>query len=81
MFYRGKRCTFACVMTDTKKQTAVEWLAEVYSTQGRILLSQFEQALAMEREQIVQAFQCEWSQYNCTGLHYYANTYGKEAQP
>ena len=68
------------------KQTAVEWLAEVYSAQGRIFLMQFEQALAMEREQIEHA--------HLTGLihplemsatkqaeQYYEETYGKEAQP
>lgn len=33
------------------KQTAVEWLVEVYSTQGKILSTQFDQALQMENEQ------------------------------
>jgi hypothetical protein len=72
------------------KQTAVEWLAEVYSAQGSIFLMQFEGAIAMEREQIEDAY--------CNGVidgvgevlnrdtikpdadNYYENTYGKEAQ-
>lgn len=33
----------------------------------------------MEREQIVEAFQTEWSAYNCSGNKYYEQTYGKEA--
>ena len=73
------------------KQTAVEWLAEVYSEQGRIFLTQFEQAIAMEREQIEDAY--------CNGviegvgevlnrdtikpaaLKYYEDNHGKEAKP
>jgi uncharacterized protein YhaN len=74
------------------KQTAVEWLAEVYSAQGSIFLMQFEQAIAMEREQIMQSY----SDGLGNGAHhergdaaesvldekrYYERTYGKEAQP
>ena len=33
------------------QQTAVEWLEDVYNTQGHILPAQFEQAKQMEREQ------------------------------
>ena len=33
------------------QQTAVQWLIDVYNTQGRIFSSQFEQALQMEKEQ------------------------------
>ena len=36
--------------------TAVEWLEDVYNTQGRILPTQFEQAKAMEKEQIMDAY-------------------------
>lgn len=39
----------------------------------------YQQAKAMEREQIVEAFQTEWSAYNCSGNKYYERTYGKEA--
>lgn len=35
-----------------KQQTAVEWLKEVYESQGRILPEQFNQALDMEKGQI-----------------------------
>lgn len=43
-------------MTDTKKQTAVEWLKEVYIAQGSIFIMQFEGAMRMEREQIEDAY-------------------------
>ena len=33
------------------QQTAVEWLEDVYNTQGRILSEQFEQAKQIEKEQ------------------------------
>ena len=58
---------FAAVMTDTKKQTAVEWLREqlTFEYEGELLSSNhedknlktyFEQALEMEREQIEDAY-------------------------
>lgn len=37
------------------QQTAVEWLQDVYNTQGHILPSQFEQAKQMERGQRIAA--------------------------
>jgi hypothetical protein len=65
------------------KQTAVEWLVWQLSKVGLLPHGVPEhihkQSKAMEREQIKEAFQCEWSAYNCSGLHYYENTYGKEA--
>ena len=41
------------------KQTAVEWLKEVYTTQGKILDAQFEQAKAMESKQREKMFSKE----------------------
>ena len=35
------------------KQTAVEWLREVYNQQGMILKAQFDQAKEMEKEQMI----------------------------
>lgn len=62
------------------KQTAVEWLVEQYVDSAGILSPiDIQNALHMEREQIVEAFQNEWSAYNCSGNKYYENTYGKEA--
>lgn len=62
------------------KQTAVEWLIEQYVDSAGILNPiDIQNALQMEREQIVEAFQTEWSQHNYSGEQYYANTYGKEA--
>lgn len=70
------------------KQTAVEWLIQRLHNRrngifdGHPVLSEqqlYEQAKAMEREQIVEAFQTEWSQHNYSGEQYYANTYGKGA--
>jgi hypothetical protein len=78
-------------MTDTKKQTAVEWLRERLHTEPFLTHEDFTQALAMEREQIEDAY--------CNGViegvgevlnrdtikpdahNYYERTYGKEAQP
>lgn len=67
------------------KQTAVQWLNRWVLENPFAKFGDYtnavKQALAMEREQIVEAFQCEWSPHNCSGSHYYENTYGKEAQP
>ena len=69
------------------KQTAVEWLIQRLHNRrngifdGHPVLNEqqlYEQALAMEREQIEEAFQTEWSAYNCSGNKYYERTYGKE---
>ena len=85
-------------MTDTKKRTAVEWIVNeltelefIEAWSDDILKARFEQALAMEREQIEDAY--------CNGviegvgeilnrdtikpesLKYYEDNHGKEAQP
>ena len=70
------------------KQTAVEWLIQRLHNRRKGIFDGLpvltwerveEIAIIMEREQIVEAFQTEWSQHNYSGEQYYANTYGKEA--
>ena len=42
----------------SKKQTAVEWLIEqFYNNEGMITTKQLEKALAMEKEQIIKAYE------------------------
>jgi hypothetical protein len=43
-------------MDMNKKQTAVEWLVDKFSTQGTLHSSDISQAKAMEKEQIEEAF-------------------------
>ena len=66
------------------KQTAVEWLQEAMSKKlsseiGPYFLDLFEQAKAMEKEQIIDAYkQCENSHisWECDGSQdYYTSTY------
>lgn len=68
------------------KQTAVDYLLHALHAAGFIeditdplLIQRVNEAKAIEREQIVEAFQTEWSQHNYSGEQYYENTYGKEA--
>ena len=84
------------VMTDTKKQTAVEWLAaelagDLGPALGPELQRKYEQALAMEREQIEDAY-CNGviegvgevlnrDTIKPDGLKYYEDNHGKDAQP
>lgn len=73
----------------TSKQTAVEWLFQQiygdtghigsYTTDGKDAFEAFEQAKAMEREQIIKAF-CEGydhdgDNYDWAEVHYYNETY------
>ncbi len=66
----------------SKKQTAVEWLLDRYiQSSGIISIEDIEQAKAMEREQIVEAW-CDEVPRLVFGLKaekYYERTYGKEA--
>lgn len=89
---------FALVMTDTKKQTAVEWLVDELTELGfieawsdEILKARFDQALAMEREQIEDAY-CNGvidgvgeilnrDSIKSDAVKYYEDNHGKEAQP
>jgi hypothetical protein len=59
------------------QQTAVEWLELVYhSQQGYLSKIDIEQAKAMEKEQIIKAFE---SQKNCVEKYYeYAEQYYNE---
>lgn len=48
--------------------TAVQWLIDVYNTQGRIFSSQFEQALQMEKEQHGKTWDESIDNYESRGL-------------
>jgi len=65
-----------------KQQTAVEWLWNLSQTK-ELQASDFEQALAMEKEQLEKAFN-EGTFANdekVTSEHYYNETYGKDSTP
>lgn len=56
------------------KQTAVEWLIQEYINGAFINIQIMKEALEMEKEQIVNAF--EHVDFNLDdGLHYYEQTY------
>jgi hypothetical protein len=66
------------------KQTAVEWLEKrFYFTKGQLIDIDFEQALAMEKEQIIDAYN-KGLRIEINGLtnkmaeQYYNETYGKQ---
>ena len=64
----------------SKKQSAVEWLHEAMSNKlsseiGPYFLDLFEQAKAMEKEQIIEA--CNYGDFEELGEQYYNETYGK----
>lgn len=65
-----------------KKQTAVEWLMDCYTIQGKILHTQEIQALEMERKQIEDAWKDDCgiieSVADKYASEYYQQTYGKE---
>jgi len=70
-------------MEPNKKQTAVEWLEEIYLTIGIDRNVHFNQAKEMEKEQIVEAFVECWQAnmpdgYECKlgAVEYYNETYG-----
>jgi hypothetical protein len=67
-----------------RKQTSVEWLQEVYQTQGKFLTTQFEQAKEIHKQEIVDAINLpsekRWYNallYNNSGEQYYNKTYEK----
>lgn len=79
-------------MTQEKKQTAVQWLVNeltelefIEAWSDDILKARFEQALAMEREQIKEAYMDSEAAYHsmddakAMAEHYYDKKYGKEA--
>ena len=57
-----------------KKQTAVEWLIEIYSFNEFISDYNFDKAKQMEKEQIEESFNS--SSYFIDGKEYYDDTYG-----
>jgi hypothetical protein len=68
------------------KQTAVEWLkkrirVELTYEQDILFEELFDQAKAMEKEQIVNAYNdCEWTGDHEDGEQYYKETYNKQEQ-
>ena len=68
------------------KQTAVEWLFDKITQNGEIrwrgtrYIELFEQAKAMEKEQIIDAFDTGYSYdlFNGGGEQYYNETYNKQ---
>jgi hypothetical protein len=74
---------------DAKKQTAVEWLViaitnnmtnNLSSEIGALLVELFDEALAMEKEQIEKAYNESWRLRDkpyLTALQYYNETYNK----
>lgn len=70
----------------TSKQTAVQWLIQERNKCGFITLKDLEEALKMEKEQIMDDFMAgkwDWQEHLDTGNHltdpaiYYRKTYGK----
>lgn len=69
--------TFTSPLPDMKQQTAVEWLWNLSQTK-ELQASDFEQALAMEKEQIVDAVDgFPLDKRHLDGEQYYNETYGK----
>jgi hypothetical protein len=68
-----------------KRQTAVEWLEERYNDpllkDNFISKAEFNQAKAMEKEQIIEAYEqgeSEWTPFEFkTAQDYYTSSYGK----
>jgi len=60
------------------KQTAVEWLAEITSKLGYVSADIYDQAKAMEKEQIIDAWDngCEDDGIIDNAEQYYNETYG-----
>lgn len=58
------------------KQTAVEWLLEKYKSQNTLLFSDdFEQALEMEKQQIIDAYDAGYKDGNAIlGYDYFDNS-------
>ena len=56
---------------------AVEWLEDVYNKQGRILPTQFEQAKAMEKGHIRNAFHNGYLNHSRNSEQYYNEKFGK----
>ena len=60
------------------QQTAVEWLVDKFSTQGTLHSSDISQALAIEKEQIMDAYnagESDGDHYEDSSLIYYIDTF------
>ena len=64
----------------SNKETAVEWLFNNYVDKGVITIEAIEQALKMEKEQIIDAFGvgCQVESTRLIGYHGMAEQYYKE---
>ena len=65
------------------KQTAVEWLEiQIFKKQGKFNKSDIEQAKAMEKEQVIDAHECGYTEgilHSCeSGEQYYNKTFKSE---
>ena len=66
------------------KQTAVEWLVEQLDGERHLTENEIkrviEQAKEMEKEQIVNAYDCEWTGDHEDGEDYYNKNYNQQEQ-
>ena len=64
------------------KQTAVEWLIDKYIIVGGITPAMVEQAKQMEKEQIIDAYDRGYNEYDIyrNGQNYYKETYEQDKQ-
>ena len=62
------------------KQTAVEWLYGKWSEQGTLYLEDLGQAKVMEKEQIMDAYDRGYNEYDIyrNGQNYYKETFKSE---
>jgi hypothetical protein len=62
------------------KQTAVEWLYSKWSEQATLYLEDLDQAKAMEKEQIIEAYDRGYDEYDIyrNGQNYYNETFKSE---
>ena len=64
--------------TMENKQTAVRWLqGQYYESEGKLTRKDFEQAKAMEKEQIIDAYESEQI-FIWNAEEYYNETYNKQ---
>lgn len=68
----------------SKKQTAVQWLEQEYAISGMLTIDDFNIAIAMEREQIEDAYDKGFDDgaedIKVFNIDYYNETYGKESK-
>lgn len=74
------KCTEPKLSAEHKPKTAVQWLLQRIPLSVRaelIELGHEDEALAMEREQIVKAADTQTEKSETTGQQYYTETYGE----